>query len=165
MQALPEPDLLASKNIEDVFRNLGTSKNGLSVAEAMRRLREYGPNEFTKKKKIRPAFILFSKFRNPLLLLLLAAAVISISLGSVFEGGVIIVIVLGSAVIDFVNTYNSAKAAEALQEKVNITAAVMRNGEIKERKIQDIVPGDVFALAAGDIVPADGCFSRRKIFF
>ena len=67
--------------------------------------------------------------------------------------------------IDFVNTYNSAKAAEALQEKVNITAAVMRNGEIKERKIQEIVPGDVFALAAGDIVPADGMLFEAKDLF
>ena len=155
----------AWKSIEDIFRNLGTSKSGLSAAEAAQRLRKYGPNEFAEKKKIRPAFIFFSKFKNPLLLLLLAAAVISIGLGSVFEGGVIIVIVLGSAAIDFLNTYKSAKAAEALQEKVNITAAVMRNGEIKERKIQDIVPGDVFALAAGDIAPADGILFEAKDLF
>jgi Mg2+-importing ATPase len=156
---------LAGEKIEDIFRNLGTSKNGLSAPEAARRLRKYGPNEFAEKKKIRPAFILFSKFRNPLLLLLLAAAAVSISLGSVFEGSVIIVIVLGSAAIDFVNTYKSAKAAEALQEKVNITAAVMRDGEMKERKVQDIVPGDVFALAAGDLAPADGILFEAKDLF
>jgi len=122
-------NILAEKKIEDIFRNLKTSKTGLSAAEATDRLRQYGPNEFAEKKKIRPALIFFSKFKNPLLLLLLAAAVVSISLGSVFEGGIIIVIVLGSAAIDFFNTYKSAKAAEALQEKVNITAAIMRNGE------------------------------------
>ena len=158
-------NILAEKKIEDIFRNLKTSKTGLSAAEATDRLRQYGPNEFAEKKKIRPALIFFSKFKNPLLLLLLAAAVVSISLGSVFEGGIIIVIVLGSAAIDFFNTYKSAKAAEALQEKVNITAAIMRNGEIKERKIQDIVPGDIFALAAGDIVPADGVLFEAKDLF
>lgn len=159
------PNILAEKNIEDVFRNLKTSKAGLSMAEAAQRLKQYGPNEFAENKKIRPALIFFSKFKNPLLLLLLAAAVVSIGLGSVFEGCIIIVIVLGSAAIDFFNTYKSAKAAEALQEKVNITAAIMRNGEINERKIQDIVPGDIFALAAGDIVPADGILFEAKDLF
>jgi Mg2+-importing ATPase len=164
-EILPEPSMPTRGSIEDIFRNLETSRAGLSSAEAARRFKKYGPNEFAEKKRIRPAFILFSKFKNPLLLLLLVAAAVSISLGSVFEGGVIIVIVLGSAAIDFFNTYKSAKAAESLQEKVNITAAVMRDGEIKERKIQDIVPGDIFALAAGDLVPADGMLFEAKDLF
>ncbi len=161
------PDLktFAGKSINDIFRGLETSKDGLTAPEAARRFRQYGPNEFAAKKKIRPAFIFFSKFRNPLLILLLAAAVVTISIGSVFEGTIIIVIVLGSATIDFINTYKSAKAAEALQEKVSITAAVMRAGETEERAIRGIVPGDVFALTAGDIVPADGILFEAKDLF
>ncbi len=165
MESIPVLNTLAMQKIEDVFRNLGTSKTGLSSVEATQRLRTYGLNEFITKKRIRPEVILLSKFKSPLLLLLLAAAIVSISLGSVFEGGIIIAIVIGSAVIDFINTYKSAKAAEALQEKVNITAAIMRNGSTKELKIQDIVPGDVFALEAGDLVPADGILFEAKDLF
>jgi Mg2+-importing ATPase len=165
METSSTQNAFAGQGIESVLRDLKTSRNGLSSAEAARRLREYGPNEFTEKKRIRPAFILFSKFRNPLLILLLAAAAVSMSLGSVFEGSVIIVIVLGSVAIDFINTYKSAKAAEALQERVNITAAVMRDGEAKERKIQEIVPGDIITFTAGDIIPADGVLFEAKDLF
>ena len=156
---------LAGKDAEQVFVALKTAKGGLSQQEATRRLAVYGPNEFTKKKKLQPVRIFLSKFRSPLLILLIVAAIISGVLGSHFEAGVILVIVFGSAVIDFVNTYKSAKAAEALQEKVNITAAVYRGGELKERKLREVVPGDVFALEAGDLVPADGILLEAKDLF
>ncbi|MGC9968826.1 MAG: magnesium-translocating P-type ATPase [Minisyncoccia bacterium] len=145
--------------------DLSQTKKGLTQAEAARRLKIYGPNELAAKKKLRPLLIFFSKFKNPLLVLLIVAALVSGALGSRFEAGVILVIVLASALIDFVNTYKSAKAAEELQEKVNITAAVFRNGELKERNIREVVPGDVFALEAGDLVPADGTLLEAKDFF
>ena len=100
----------------------GTSREGLSSREAARRFTQYGPNEFAERKRLRPLFILLSKFRSPLLILLIAAALISGVLGSHFEAGVILTIVIGSALIDFANTYRSAKAAEALREKVTVTA-------------------------------------------
>ena len=109
--------------------------------------------------------ILLSKFRNPLLILLVAAALVSGVLGSRFEAGVILAIVFGSALIDFTNTYRSAKAAEALREKVTVTAAVLRDGKLEERHVHEIVPGDVFALEAGDIVPADGIVFEAKDLF
>ncbi len=140
-------------------------KKGLTQAEASRRLAQYGPNQFMGKKKLRPLFIFLSKFKSPLLILLVAAAVISGLLGSHFEAGVIIVIVFVSALIDFINTYKSAKAAEELQERVSITAAVYRNGELKERDIREIVPGDLVALEAGDLVPADATLLEAKDLF
>jgi len=144
--------------------DLSQASKGLTQAEAARRLKIYGPNELAAKKKLRPLFIFLSKFKNPLLILLIVAALVSGALGSRFEAGVILVIVLASALIDFLNTYKSAKAAEELQEKVTITAAVFRNGELKERNIREVVPGDVFALEAGDLVPADGTLLEAKIF-
>ena len=157
---------LATKSSPDeLYRALGTSAKGLTQAEAAARLREYGANQLSAKKKLRPLFIFFSKFKSPLLILLVVAAVISGALGSRIEAGAILVIVLVSALIDFLNTYKSAKAAEELQEKVNITAAVMRNGELKERSVHEVVPGDVFALEAGDLVPADGIIFEAKDLF
>ena len=150
---------------EDIFAEQKTTKEGLSSREAARRLAEYGPNEFAEQKRLRPLFILLSKFRSPLLILLIVAALVSGILGSRFEAGVILAIVFGSALIDFINTYRSAKAAEALREKVTVTAAVLRDGKLEERHVHDMVPGDVFALAAGDIVPADAIVFDAKDLF
>jgi Mg2+-importing ATPase len=148
-------DALAKKPAAEIFSALQSSAKGLSPQEAAARLKTYGPNEFAGHKKLQPVLIFFSKFRNPLQILLIAAAIISGILGSHIEAIIILAIVFGSAFIDFFNTYKSARAAEALQEKVTITAAVMRGGELKERNMREVVPGDVFALAAGDLVPAD----------
>lgn len=156
---------LAGKKIEDVFASLKTSAKGLSQAEAAARLKEYGTNEFAGRKKLQPVLIFFSKFRSPLLLLLIVAAIISGILGSHIEATIILAIVIGSAFIDFFNTYKSARAAEELQEKVTITAAVMRGGELKERNMREVVPGDVFALEAGDLVPADAILFEAKDLF
>lgn len=150
---------------EEILSQLKTSRDGLSSTEAARRLREYGVNEFAGRKKLRPVWIFFSKFRNPLLILLIVAALITGYLGSHFEAGVILAIVFGSAIIDFVNTYKSAKAAEELQEKVNITATIYRNGKLVELNMREVVPGDVFALEAGDLVPADGILLEAKDLF
>lgn len=156
---------LAGKKTEDVFASLKTSAKGLSPQEAAARLKEYGPNEFTGRKKLQPVLIFFSKFRSPLLLLLIVAAIISGVLGSHIEATIILAIVVGSAFIDFFNTYKSAQAAEELQEKVTITAAILRGGEIKERNMREMVPGDVFALEAGDLVPADAVLFEAKDLF
>jgi Mg2+-importing ATPase len=150
---------------KDIFMTQGTSREGLSSREAARRFTQYGPNEFAERKRLRPLFILLSKFRSPLLILLIAAALISGVLGSHFEAGVILTIVIGSALIDFANTYRSAKAAEALREKVTVTAAILRDGKLQERFVHEIVPGDVIALEAGDIVPADGVVFEAKDLF
>ncbi len=156
---------LAGKSPEELYRILKTSEKGLSAQEAARRLAQYGRNEFTGRKKLQPLFIFLSKFKSPLLILLIVAAVISGALGSRLEAGIILAIVFVSAFIDFLNSYRSAKAAEALREKVNITAAIYRAGELKERSIRDLTPGDVFALEAGDLVPADAVLLEGKDLF
>lgn len=156
---------LAGKTKEELLREFKTTERGLAPAEVARRLKLYGPNEFAGKKKLRPLLIFLSKFKNPLLILLIAAAVISGALGSRLEAGIVLIIVFVSALIDFVSTYRSAKAAEELEERVKLTAAVMRNGELTERKMSDLVPGDVFVLEAGDLVPADGVLLTAKDLF
>jgi Mg2+-importing ATPase len=158
-------DALAKKGSDEIFRDLKTSAKGLSQQEASARLKTYGVNEFAGKKKLQPLFIFLSKFRNPLQILLIVAAIVSGILGSHIEAIIILAIVFGSAFIDFFNTYKSAQAAEALQEKVTITAAVMRGGELKERNMREVVPGDIFSLEAGDLVPADAIVLEAKDLF
>ncbi|HVN26070.1 MAG TPA: magnesium-translocating P-type ATPase [Candidatus Paceibacterota bacterium] len=156
---------LAAKAPADIFAALGTSGKGLSSEAAAKRLAEYGANEFAGRKKLQPVGIFLSKFKSPLLLLLIAAALVSGFLGSRLEALIILAIVFGSAIIDFVNSYKSARAAEALQEKVTITAGIMRNGTLTERSMRDIVPGDIFSLEAGDLVPADGILLEARDLF
>ena len=156
---------LSAKSSEEIFSSLKTSEKGLTLAEAGRRLDVYGPNEFSERRKIRPFMLLLSKFKSPLLLLLVGAAIVSGVLGSHIEAGIILLIVFLSVLIDFFNTYRSAKAVEALQEKVNITAAVVRNGVTSEESIHAVVPGDIVTLAAGDLVPADGILVSAKDLF
>ena len=89
------------EGVTDIFVAQGSSREGLSSREAARRLAQYGPNEFAGRKKLRPLLIFLSKFKSPLLILLIVAAVVSGVLGSRIEAGVIIVIVFVSAFIDF----------------------------------------------------------------
>ncbi|MBU6501108.1 MAG: magnesium-translocating P-type ATPase [Patescibacteria group bacterium] len=156
---------LSGKTPEEIFRYLRTSPKGLSSQEASKRLKFFGPNRLLGEKKLAPFLVFLSKFRNPLLILLIVAAIVSGFLGSEINALIILIIVFGSTFIDFLNTYKSGRAAEALKERVNITASVWRNGEIKERRIQDIVPGDIFSLVAGDLVPADGVLFDGKDLF
>ena len=153
------------KSADGIFSALKTSKNGLSAEEAVRRLKLYGPNEIEGKEKIAPVLIFLSKFTNPILLMLLVAAAVSGFLDSPVNAVIIVVMVVASVFVDFLNTYKSNKAAEELKEKVNITATVLRSGNAEEIKIQKVVPGDIVELSAGDLVPADAVLIEAKDLF
>ena len=92
---------------------------------------------------------------NPLVLILIIAAVASAFLGEKVDAGIIATIVLLSAAIDFGQTYRSQRAIEQLRRQVAPTATVLRSGEWKEIQRRDVVPGDIVRLSAGDLVPAD----------
>ena len=109
---------LAGKSPEEIFKLLKTAKTGLSAQEAARRLVSFGPNEIGGKRKINPLLLLLSKFKSPLLILLIVAAVVSGFLGSVFNSITILLIVVGSTVIDFFNTYKSGQAAEITAKSI-----------------------------------------------
>jgi Mg2+-importing ATPase len=153
------------KSVEEVIRALETGHEGLSEHEAAQRLAAFGSNEFARKKKTAPLRMFLSKFRNPALAVLVAAAVISVFLGSLVDASIIIAMVFASTMIDFVNTFRSERAAERLRGQVRVTVAVKRGGAVKERNVHEIVPGDIICLAAGDLVPADSVFLEGKDVF
>lgn len=130
--------------------------NGLSSREARRRLNKYGPNEASSAHKTSQLRQILSKFTSPLTLILLVSAIISLTLGEVASGSIIIGIVLISGILDYANSYRSAKAAEDLQKSVRVNAKVIRDGVTKSIPLASIVPGDIVRLSAGSIVPADG---------
>jgi Mg2+-importing ATPase len=153
------------KSNADLYAALQTAPLGLSEKEAAARFLVVGANVFEERKKLGPLRIFFSKFKNPMLVILIVASIVTGFLGQVFDAIVIISMVLLSAVIDFTNTYRSSVAAEKLMEKVTITTAVIRAGRQEERPVSHLVPGDMVAISAGDIIPADCLLIEGKDVF
>ena len=128
---------------------------GLTPQEAAARLDQFGPNEPTATRRHSLFSDFLHAFSNPLVLILVIAAVISAFMGEAVDAGIIGVIVLLSAIIDVTQTYRSQHAMERLRDRVAPTAAVLRGGEWKEIQRREVVPGDIIRLSAGDLVPAD----------
>ena len=128
---------------------------GLSAQEAQARLDQFGPNEPAATKHYSFFSDLLHVFSNPLVLILVIAAVASAFLGEKVDAGIIGTIVLLSAAIDLTQTYRSQQAVEQLRKQVAPTATVLRSGEWIEIQRRDVVPADMVRLSAGDLVPAD----------
>lgn len=123
--------------------------------EVQRRLQEYGPNELAAKKKM-PAIIFFLRqFKDIMILVLIAAAVISAFIGEITDTIVIVVIILLNAVIGFVQEYRAEKAMDALKKMAAPNAVVLRNNATTTIAAAALVPGDIILLEAGNTVPAD----------
>lgn len=129
--------------------------HGLTSQEAAARREQYGPNDPAPAKRHSTVLELLRLFLNPLVLILLIAAITSISLGEPRGAAIIIVIVLMSNALDFTQTHKSQSAMEELRQQVAPTATVLRDAEWREVRRVDVVPGDVVRLSAGDLVPAD----------
>lgn len=143
------------EKVEDVVEQFRSSSQGLSFEEAKQRLDEYGLNELIEKKKKTPVMMFFDQFRDFMILVLIAAAVISGFIGELSDTIAIIVIVLLNAVIGFIQEYRAEKAMSALKKMASPTATVFRNGVPENIPANEVVPGDVVLLDTGRIVPAD----------
>jgi P-type Mg2+ transporter len=128
---------------------------GLSTQEAEKRLSQYGPNDPTPVRRGALVQELLILFVNPLVIILLFAAIVSGMLGQRADAGIIIVMVLLGVTINFTQTYRSQKAIERLREHVSLSATVLRDGKWQEIKRHEVVPDDLIQLSAGDLVPAD----------
>lgn len=143
------------KDISEVLEILKTSSKGLSEEEAKKRLGIYGKNILEKKKRKTPFQIFFSQFKDFLIFILMVAAIISGFVGEITDTIAIIVILFINALIGFVQEYRAEKAMEALSKMVAPYATVIRESKIKKIPAEELVPGDMVLLEAGDIVPAD----------
>ncbi len=128
---------------------------GLSSKEATDRLAQYGVNDPASVKRGAATTELFLLFLNPLVIILLVACLLSFVLGDKVDAAIILIIVLLSISINFLQTYRSQSAVEKLREHVTPTATVMRDAQWLEINRREIVPGDIIRLTAGDLVPAD----------
>ncbi|MBI5846688.1 MAG: cation-translocating P-type ATPase [Nitrospirae bacterium] len=143
------------KSIDEVSEYLGTSLQGLTAEEAAKRLHEYGPNELTEKAKKTALMMFLDQFRDFMILVLIAAAVISGFIGEISDTVAIIVIVVLNAVIGFIQEYRAEQAMAALKKMSAHSAAVIRDGVPAMIPASELVPGDLIILDAGNVVPAD----------
>ena len=151
--------------LDELERQLGASSNGLSSTEADARLLRCGANTLNSRQKYSFLLKVVSRFRNPLVLILLVAAVISGLTGDVASLGIISTMVLLSVLLDSVQEYRAEQAAEQLKVSVALKEQVLRDGREITIRADQLVPGDVVLLAAGDLVPADGRLLEARDFF
>jgi P-type Ca2+ transporter type 2C len=140
---------------EAVLRELGTGKQGLTEAEAARRLAEYGPNELVEKAAKSAWSILAEQFSELMVIILIVAAAISAFLGDYKDAAAILLIVALNAALGFSQEFRAEKAMSALKKLATPFVKVRRDGEVAEISAAKLVPGDVVLLEAGNLVSAD----------
>ncbi len=141
---------------DEAINVLGASPDGgLSTHQARSRLDEHGRNVLTTAKRASPLRLFLSQFKNVLIVILLLGAALSLGLGHGIEAASIFVIVIFSAGLGFTQEYRAERAIELLQKLSAPTATVLRDGEEVEIPAEELVPGDVILLEAGDKIPAD----------
>jgi len=142
-----------------------TEATGLSGAEAEARLARFGPNLFRERQDKSLLLQYLTRFKNPLVIILLVASAVSAFTGEVTNFLIISFIVLLSVTLDFVQEYRANAAAEKLRLSVSVRAMVMRDGKPLEVAVTQVVPGDVVLLSAGNLIPADGRVLEARDFF
>jgi Ca2+-transporting ATPase len=136
--------------------NLGSSPEGLTQDEASRRLVELGPNELTLKERENPLYLFLRQFNSPLVYVLILAAVVSILADHAIDAVVIAIILIINAVIGFIQEWKAERTIESVRQLIEARSLVIREGEELDIPSNEIVPGDVLLLRAGERVPADG---------
>lgn len=143
------------QSAEEIGAALKSTRQGLSAAEAKTRIEKYGKNVLQVKARKTIWGMLFRQLTDFMILILLAAAVISGVVGDLTDSIVILAIVIINAIIGLVQEWRAEKAIEALQNMAASHARVLRDNRWTEIAAEDLVPGDVVTLEAGNIIPAD----------
>jgi len=144
-----------TKSIETVLTELNSSEAGLDNSAVEQKRAQFGWNLLQEKKK-KPAWLLFlNQFNDFMILVLIAAAIISGIAGDLTDTIIILIIVLLNAIMGFVQEYRAEKAMDALSQLATPQATVIRNRKPEQLSSKEIVPGDLVVLEAGNLVPAD----------
>jgi P-type Ca2+ transporter type 2C len=142
--------------INEVFKRLDVSDQGLSKKSADERLIKFGPNQLTEAPPTSIGYLLLSQFKNFLIVILIFAAMLAAAMGDIRDGLVILTVVLINAFLGFYQEYRAEKSLAALKKMLALKAKVKRDGHIQELFVTQLVPGDLVILEAGDKLPADG---------
>jgi Mg2+-importing ATPase len=152
---LIRPEEVWTLPLDGLLRRLAATPTGLTAKEAISRLTAFGPNDAGSVKQV-PRWLQFlSKFRNPLVIILLLASGLSAATGDIASFVIVAAIVSLSTTLDFLQETRARIKVEALRRSVALQANVRRDATILEVPVDQLVPGDVVELIAGDLVPAD----------
>lgn len=139
-----------------VLSELQSTSAGLTSTEAQKRLTQYGPNELVERAGRQPLEIIIEQLKEPLVVILILAALVSLVLGEIAEVIVILTIVVLNAIIGFTQEYRAEQAIAALKQMAVPMVRVRRDNHVVEVSAKELVPGDVVLLETGNAVPADG---------
>ena len=147
---------------EQVLQQLKSSLQGLSRQEAQQRLAKYGANSLKQKQQSHTLLLLLNQFKSPIILILIAAAILSGFLGDVIDTVIILGIVLISGLLGFWQERGATDAVAKLLALVQVKATVLRDGQSQEISNESVVPGDIVLLAAGNSIPGDCLILESK---
>jgi len=150
---------------EALFDELKASAAGLTREEAQQRLAQYGLNRVKAKRRTDSLTLFLAQFKSPIILILLFAAGLSLLLRDATDASIIFAIVFVSGVLGFFQERGATDAVEKLLAIVQVRAAVLREGKEQEISLEEVVPGDVLILNAGDVIPADCAVLESKDLF
>ena len=140
---------------DELLKDLATDGKGLSTNEAADRLRQFGPNSLSSRHKLNTFILLLKQFTSPIILILIAAAILSISLSDATDAIIILSIILVSGLLGFFQEKGASDAVAKLRDIIQIKVNVLRDGKELEINAMSIVPGDIVLLNAGDSIPGD----------
>ena len=144
-----------ARSADEVLRALGSSHAGLARDEVGRRLRRFGYNVLPRAEPPSPLRVFLRQFRNPLIYVLLIAAIVSLFLADWTDAGFIFLVLLINAAVGAWQEYSAQRSALALRQLVTVSTRVLRAGDAFEINAEEIVPGDIVLLESGSKVPAD----------
>jgi Mg2+-importing ATPase len=145
-----------AETAEDLFRALGSGPGGLPADDVDRRRAETGPNSVGDERAGGAVRLLARQFQSPLVLILVFGAAVSFAVKDFVDGGIILAIILGSALLGFYQEYRASAAVAQLKQRLALKCRVLRGGAETLIPVGEVVPGDVVLLSAGNLVPADG---------
>ncbi len=161
----PQDKPFWSLTSDQILKELDASPAGLSTEEAGKRLKSYGLNLLRPKRRVAAVSLFLHQFTTPIILILLFAASLSFILGNHLDAVIILLIVFGSGLLGFWQEYSASNAVQDLLSIVQIKAMVLRDGKELEIPIEEVVPGDITLLNAGDMIPGDSLILESKDLF
>jgi Mg2+-importing ATPase len=155
LSAAPSLDCFWSLARTDALQLLSGTEQGLSGASAADRLNTYGPNTLKATSRSSLLLLFLSQFKSPVTLLLIGAAGLSLGLGDTTDSLLILTIILVSTFLGFWQEKGAANAVQELLKMVQIRCRIQRDGMESEWPVEEVVPGDIVVLSAGDVIPGD----------
>ena len=155
-----------SRPVDEVLVVLESGGLGLDTSTAAARLQQYGRNALAADHgRIKALRLFLERFRSPLVLILVFAAVVALIVHDWLDALIVLAIVLITAVLSFIQEYRATHAVEKLRQRVSVKSIVVRGGERLSIPAEEVVPGDIVLLTAGSLIPGDGRLIEAKDFF